>query len=144
MRVPNCLNIIFFVFGIVASTFYGFKAFDIFEVSVKQKPWAWKVHQFWFNFTGSLIGWFLLWLLIQKVWLGMQTFSLSQIGILDIVILLISFIGITGYLPFGIASLLQSLKELTQKFLGLLKWGRKGFVLRLRKLSLSRGRTATG
>jgi len=46
--------------GILFSSFFGFKACEIFSVQ-KPKELSQRLYLFWFNFFGSAVGWFALW-----------------------------------------------------------------------------------
>ena len=63
----NICPLAFALVGLGFSLFYGLKAFDIFEVDRANKPRAWKFHQFWLNFVGSAAGWVILWIVIQRL-----------------------------------------------------------------------------
>ena len=60
------LSLILGAFGFISSIFYGLKAFKIFEVNSDDKSVSWKIHQIWFNFLGSIIGWLAFIFLIVK------------------------------------------------------------------------------
>jgi hypothetical protein len=119
-NLPSWFNAIFAAVALLASAFYGLKAFDAFEVSAREKPWAWCVHQVWFNFLGAAIGWVALWFVVHDVWraaaLGQARVTLSGalLGVL-------AFVGATGHLPLALSGVLQGVKELALKALGLLK-----------------------
>ena len=114
-------KIIFWIIALSVSIFYSSWAFRIHLVDEKiveeqkdaPKNKAWFIHQWWFNFIGSITGWFLLWILLPTILLtfgpqpGYYLFQLK-----DVALLLIAIIGITGHLPltvFGIAVGMNSL-----------------------------------
>jgi len=66
----------------------------------------WWIHQIFFNGAGAFIGWVALYYFFQS--------NISKIGIQHFIALLIGFLGVTGYLPFAVMSLLKRdiLKEI--------------------------------
>ena len=121
MTLPLWFNIIFLNIAIFFSSFYGLKAFEIFQVNTVDKPRSWKIHQIWFNFSGSIAGWIALWLLIRKILHCIMSSSFNTVDISDSMLFLLAFIGITGHLPYTIAGIIESLKELATKITGILK-----------------------
>jgi len=95
------------------------KACDVFAVQSDNRPWAWWVHQFWFNFVGSLFGWAALWFLARKVWLCISTSCPAQLDLSDGLAIFMAFVGITGHLPYAVAGVLQGIRELAGKVSGL-------------------------
>jgi len=103
--------VFFFVHGIV-SIFRFVKEQDRPTLFVKKKEnrpkrnVIWWFHQIFFNGAGAFIGWVALYYFFQS--------DILQIGIQHFVALLIGFLGITGYLPFAVMSLLKRdiLKEI--------------------------------
>ena len=96
--LSNCflwLAIIFFGAHGVGSIFYFVKK----EVR-KEKDAVWWVHQIFWNGTGAFIGWVALYYFFEA--------DLSKIGIQHFVSLIIGFLGVTGYLPYAVMSLLKS------------------------------------
>src|SRR6266496_6338830 len=107
-----CIHIWPVVLGLVAiafSVFYGLKAFDIFEVDHAKKPKAWKFHQFWLNFAGSLAGWLMFWVAVRRGCLvaGSAEHALKTS---DFILFLIAFVGITGFLPLSVVSFIQGIR----------------------------------
>ncbi len=115
MIPPVWLNWIFVIFGLLFSVFYGLKACDAFGVNSKEKPWAWHIHQFWFNFLGCGIGWCVAWLLTLRLWGNVLDFHPWS----DLGLILVAFIGITGHLPYAISGILSGLKLLALKITGM-------------------------
>ncbi len=121
MILPTWFNYTFIFISLISSLVYGLKAFDIFgpRLTEENKWTAWHLHQIWFNFTGSLLGWIALWFVIRKTWNCIELSCPAQLDWSDATIIAIAFVGITGYLPFTLFSLLQSIKELASRALGL-------------------------
>jgi hypothetical protein len=101
----TCAKIAFIVAGIVASLFYAWYAVTILvfngrlvtPCSERQLPpesrhhWSWWVHQIWFNFGGSALGWAAAYYLI---------FCRRRIeSLADVFILLVAMVGVFGILP---------------------------------------------
>jgi hypothetical protein len=84
------------------------------SLQLRQTPnlFVWKIHQFWFNFAGSALGWLALYALKQNLASCLPGNCLSQLTFLDVVIFVIAFVGITGHLPFTTVSLLKYLMDL--------------------------------
>jgi hypothetical protein len=73
-------------------------------------PNFWRIHQMWFNFVSSMMGWFAAYYLLT-----MLTFSRHEPGATDVVLLLVAALGITGYLPKTIAGIAASFQGLGKK-----------------------------
>jgi hypothetical protein len=99
------------------SLFYGFKASDIFDVDHKGRRWAWKFQQFWLNFVGSAGGWVISWIVLQRLRLVIQSPGQS-LNLSDFVLLLIAFIGVTGFLPLSVVSFIQGIRDIAGKIMG--------------------------
>jgi hypothetical protein len=107
----------FWGIAVVFSLCFGIYAVRIF-VSQEQtkKDWTWWFYQGWFNFAGAITGWSALYLLIVKFGRNYPD-SVNQLTFLDLVIVLIAFIGITGHLPYAVMGLITSLADLFAKAL---------------------------
>jgi hypothetical protein len=114
----NTPTIIFLVVGIGFSFFFGLKATEIFRVPTEGTTRAWKFYQFWFNFLGSLIGWVALWFLARKITACLLSSCPAQVDSMDILVIFISFVGITGHLPYTVMGLIQGLNDLAKKITG--------------------------
>ncbi|PYL43318.1 MAG: hypothetical protein DMF42_04415 [Verrucomicrobia bacterium] len=115
-----CLHIWPVVLGLVAiafSVFYGLKAVDIFGVDHANKPAAWKFHQFWLNFAGSLAGWLMLWVAVRRVCsvVGSAEHALKMS---DFILFLVAFVGITGFLPLSVVSFIQGIRDIAVRVWG--------------------------
>lgn len=85
-------------FGLLNSIFYGWKAVVIFSYPDKKLPEygnSWYIHQFWFNFTGSIVGWCLI---VLSVYI-LKIVSLEKLTISHIIIFGLGALGIVGLLP---------------------------------------------
>jgi len=103
-------EIAFWLLALGFSLIYGLKSWTIHELdcdvrlsSLTQRwklgwrqlwgdgTWAWKAHQIWLNFLGSILGWYAFWLFLREchrswAWPG-------------IALLVIAFLGMTGLIP---------------------------------------------
>jgi hypothetical protein len=110
--VSTLWTAVFWLVAGVASTLYSVFAFRIHGVPLPEHVSA-RRHQHWFNFAGSLTGWFALWVLAPWNCLaapcsaGSMTWGHFGLGV-------VAFLGITGYLPLAAFSaavkVLESLK----------------------------------
>lgn len=121
MEMPTWFAWAFGLVALVASLFYGVKACDILEVSSAGKPWAWKLHQFWLNFLGALVGWAAMWPLVPRVAGCLLEPCAPALTVADVAVFFLAFVGITGFLPVTVVGLVLSVKELVGKLAGLLK-----------------------
>lgn len=58
---------------------------------------AWKAHQIWLNFAGSVLGWWAFWCFLSS-YENHQRWQTS-FTVVDLVLVVIAFLGMTGYLP---------------------------------------------
>ena len=103
-----------------ASVFYGWYACDIFEVSYTCKPKAWRVHQFWFNFAGSAVGWVAAWALLDTVLACASSACANSISFSAVALFFLAFLGVTGHLPMSLYGLIGGLKEFIAKLLSVI------------------------
>jgi hypothetical protein len=101
----------FWLFGAASCFFYGLKAHDALEAGAPSDKWARRVHQFWFNFVGSVFGWGAAWFIAQKVALG--TFPSHAWS--DAALVALAFVGITGHLPYAVFGVLTGLNDIAKK-----------------------------
>ncbi|MBI5068150.1 MAG: hypothetical protein HZB56_07905 [Deltaproteobacteria bacterium] len=95
----NAFGIAFVVVAVAASIFYGAFAHDIHvwpNKADQPRPMrlAYRVHQFWFNFVGSVSGWLALLKVGDLVDRGEFATRWGDLGLS-----LVALLGITGYLP---------------------------------------------
>ena len=119
MLMSPWITCAFWTLALIASIFFGLKAFDLFGVSTKGRTGAWLVHQFWLNFLGSAFGWTAGWFIIRKVWLSLDATGPMDFGWLDAVWIAVAFVGMTGYLPYVVVSVLADIKGLVLKIIKL-------------------------
>lgn len=66
-------------------------------------------HTILFNISGSAAGWVLLWAGLYR---ATRSPNLSELGWIDLLLFLLSFIGITGHLPMTAHGLVKSVGRL--------------------------------
>lgn len=121
-----CTTLWFWIAALLASFFYGWKSLEIHLPSAFDKhghgkkdnpihdyPPSWRLHQYWLNFLGSLVGWLALWYLLKRYDLCLFSSSCnSSPNAWDIGASLIAFTGVTGHLPGTVIPLFMSLNSL--------------------------------
>lgn len=110
------------------SVAFGFSAFysanaikiltDADEGSIKG---ARLFHQRWLNFLGSATGWLCLWFVAVKIWHHILNGTDPAIGWPYAALALVAFVGVTGYLPFTVVKLINSIAALVEKIAGVFK-----------------------
>lgn len=102
------------------SFFYGSQAVNIFmspdkkDTPIKHNE-SWNIHQFWFNFIGSFVGWAAMILLVQEYKNANGSFVIE---IRHIVISLMILISITGHLPYLLSQIIDSFYFLSRRYVG--------------------------
>lgn len=106
---------LFWFIAVAASLCYGYWATEIFQVKGTEKwPRSVWIHQFWLNFFGSVVGWATLYYLLVMRLRVFDKAPNTVLGAVDIGLLLVIFLGVTGHLPYtfvGIASGLNAVAE---------------------------------
>ncbi len=110
-------GLVYWTISLVLILFYAIKAYDIFAPAEKPNE-AQKIHNYWFNGLGALIGCVLLWTVIAKFWYSIEHHDTSILTSGDYLTLLFSFIGITGFMPVTVVGITQSLGQLINKLYG--------------------------
>lgn len=122
-EITPLLCIVFFSLATIATMFYTFWAFKIhngktyyeFYGVEKGKIDPRLIGQRWFNFLGSLSGWFILWLLLPNLVHCFASQATNDLSVKDIILFLIALIGISGYLPLLLFGIAKSANELANK-----------------------------
>ena len=116
------LRCAYFAIAIGFSLFYGLKAIDIFtDVDAKSLTGPRLFHQRWLNFLGSATGWVCLWFVVTKVSHHLLNGSDPAIGWPYVALAMVAFVGITGYLPFTVVTLVNSVGRVVGKIAGIFK-----------------------
>lgn len=113
------LTTVYWAIAIVASLLYGWHAVSIFKAHIagveSQPPTAWWWHPRWLNFLGALVGWTALWLLLRKFSACIFQQCSSDPSAWDVAGAFVAFIGVTGYLPATVVSLVAGVGALAGK-----------------------------
>jgi hypothetical protein len=109
--MPYLSPVVFAVVALVFSLFYGWYAFDIFRVDRRSMRIPERVHQFWLNFLGSIAGWLLLWVAVQRLAFVIAS-PVHPLKVSDFILLLVAFIGVTGFLPLSVVSFIQGIRDI--------------------------------
>lgn len=64
-------------------------------IGYKNLRWSIRIHQHTLNLAGALVGWFIFYLFIQESWLLRDLEGWEKI-----ILLVLGFISVTGYLPY--------------------------------------------
>lgn len=115
--LPFFFGFFYWILAISASLYYSLHAFEIHQDkrSINESA-PFKNHQHIFNFLGSIIGWIFLWVILPSLWEAITWQNTSALGTREIIILFLSFLGITGHFPmigFGITKGFMLLMERT-------------------------------
>lgn len=105
----------FTLFGVAHGVFYSFFRVQIFEYKgdkgyirvdgkypmeiSKSAPISWRIEHFLHVFLGVIIGWWLLWILLDKRLEIFQNPSFKNLGSVDLVLFILAWIGLNGGLP---------------------------------------------
>jgi hypothetical protein len=118
----NAARILYAGLALVASAYYGWFARSIFtsKEGEDRRDWPglfpYKIHQFWLNFTGSMVGWGSAWNLRRFAIEGLEHFGLSHA-----LLALVAFLGVTGLLPYTLVGLATSIATAAEKLIGFSK-----------------------
>ena len=104
------LSCVWLTLASIMSLFWGVRAIVLFES--KRNFW-WKSYAFIFNFVGSFFGWGCFYVLLIRIQNSMPTFKDFSGG--DIVLFVLSLLGLTGHLPQAIYGLVEDLAEIVKK-----------------------------
>ncbi len=119
MQLQDIFAVAYWVVALGASGLYAWHAVTIFTQSrqpdelPRPKPWIW--HQRWLNFVGALAGWLALWILVKAFGACLYSACGVEFGAIHAVGALIAFVGITGYLPSTVVSLVAGVGGLAGK-----------------------------
>lgn len=94
----------------IMSLFWGVRAIVLFE---RERNFWWKSYQFIFNFIGSFFGWGCFYVLLVRTQNSMPTFKDFSVG--DVVLFVLSLLGLTGHLPQATYGLVAGLADIARK-----------------------------
>ena len=117
--MEEILLITYIVVAVSISLFYGFKAVNIFvypEIKQEQPKYkkSWFIHQFLFNFFGSLAGWFLVFVFIGIL----NDVPLKDLNFVHLLVFLFGVLGIVGLLPTSLVQVSDYLGKLMKRLAG--------------------------
>lgn len=94
------LEHLFLVMAIVFSCVYGRYAFEIHNIDKKAyEKNKWYINnQYWLNGLGAFVGWVALYILLFHQMEDVE--SLKNLGKTELILSVIAFLGITGYIPY--------------------------------------------
>lgn len=122
----NFLLAFWFWLALIMSLFWGirsavlFKNQMMYERSLLEK-FFWKSYEFIFNFVGSFAGWFCFYALLVRTQNNIPHFK--DFGGGDIILFIVSLLGLTGHLPQTIYGFVQSFAEIINRIIGNRKSG---------------------
>jgi hypothetical protein len=119
MPIPGWVIATFWGSAVVVSGLLGYFCLEVHNVKVPEEyPRAARIHQRWFNFTGSLAGWVALWCLVRRAG-GVSWFSSSsgQATGSDFALAFVAFVGVSGYLPYATMGAVKALETLVAEAL---------------------------
>lgn len=97
-------------FATIMSLFWGTRSTILFAES---RNFWWKSYEFIFNFVGSFAGWFCFYALLIRTQNNIPRFQGFTGG--DIILFIVSLLGLTGHLPQTIYGFVESFAEITKK-----------------------------
>lgn len=112
------MNIIFLIIALGFSLFYGFRCKQIWfpeSLSITRDRW---LHEVWFNFTGSLIGWICIFAIYKSLSVFSWQTLVANILWQHIILFLIGLLGITGLLPYTLWCISRTANGLITKIFG--------------------------
>jgi hypothetical protein len=119
---PAICGVVYFAVAVAFSVFYSRNAIKIFtRADIKALTDAQRFHQCWLNFLGSAVGWLCVWFVVVKIWHLVLGGRAPEVGWAYVALAVVGFVGITGYLPFTVVKLINSIGGLVEKIPGLFK-----------------------
>ena len=108
------LQWMYLTLAIAASLVYAFKGFSIHGVKAPPEN-APRMHQYWFNGVGAVVGWLSGWVVLRR-WLSCDGFvCVGEPNGWTILLAVIAFVGVTGYLPTTLIHAIAALRALLDK-----------------------------
>ena len=109
-KLINFLITWWFWLALTMSFYWGIRAVILFT---KDRNWHWKSYQFIFNFIGSFASWCCFYILLVRTQNNMPSFQAVTSG--DMVLFIMSLLGLTGHLPQVIYGLVEGFIEVGKK-----------------------------
>lgn len=111
-KLIGLLISLWFWLALAMSLYWGIRALILFA---QGRNWCWKSYQFIFNFIGSFAGWCCFYALLVRTRNNIPSFQGFTSG--DVVLFIISLLGLTGHLPEVTYGLVRGFGELGKKVL---------------------------
>jgi hypothetical protein len=118
-------NLLFWLVAVLGSGLISWNCFEIFsldwwekllpEEKRKRSKLLW--FQRWFNFSGSMFGWAILWLMFRRIWTVYVAGAPNPgpLTPMDLLGILLAFVGVTGWLPRASMGFLEGLDKIFNK-----------------------------
>jgi len=125
--IPCWVRITYAVVALTASALYGWYAVKIFlgvppkdqQQNFKHREFlSWKNHQRWINFCGSMVGWVCLWIVGVKFVPLLVADAYPPLTWRDVGLSFVAFVGVTGYLPAAVVTIVQTGASVLGKITG--------------------------
>jgi hypothetical protein len=115
--LPTWFSVAYTAAALIASVLYGLYAIDIFYQKPPELSGTQRIHQFWFNFVGSVAGWIAGYSLCLKAYHVLWLSRPAHLGLSHAVLFFVAFAGITGHLPRTLFATFQVIDQLMAKAL---------------------------
>lgn len=112
----SSLHVVHFVYlglAVVGSLIYGFGAFKLHGVNPPASGWQ-RWLQYLLNGAGAAVGWLAGWVVLVR-WLGCTYVCQGEPTGWTILLAVLAFVGITGFLPLTLMHTIAALKALLAK-----------------------------
>ncbi len=109
---------IFLIVALLFSLFYGFFCKQIWFPENKNITKSRWLHEVWFNFVGSLIGWICIYAIYKSLSIFTWQTLVSNILWQHIILFLVGVLGIIGLLPYVLWGISRAVDQLISKILG--------------------------
>lgn len=109
---------LFWFIALAASLCYGYWAPEIFQVKGTDRwPRSVWIHQFWVNFAGSVVGWATLYYVLVIRLRVFDRAPQGAPGAIDVALLFVTFLGVTGHLPYALVGIASGLNAVAERAL---------------------------
>ena len=110
-------NYVYLAIAVFVSLLYGLYAVDIFseEGAFKKLSGSRKVREITLHFTGTAIGFAILYYLVRKAHFSVLVKNYNLLNVTDVLLLLLALIGVAGYLPHAMGIVSNKISSLLSK-----------------------------
>jgi hypothetical protein len=113
--LPTWLSLVYALVAGAASVLYGCYAVAVFCETPPKLSRPQRIHQWWFNFVGSLAGWAAAYGLLLKAYRVLCLSQPANLGLSHALLFVLAFAGITGHLPRMLFATFQVIDRLIAK-----------------------------